>query len=92
MTSTLNPPSVSPDLPATLIFADGACSGNPGPGGWSSIIVLGNGTVLELGGRDPQTTNNRMELMAVIQPLQDLGHPWHYPMDLGLDETKLDFS
>jgi ribonuclease HI len=64
---------VSPDLPATLIFADGACSGNPGPGGWSSIIVLGNGTVLELGGRDPQTTNNRMELMAVIQPLQDLG-------------------
>ncbi|MEO5969627.1 MAG: ribonuclease HI [Bdellovibrionia bacterium] len=67
--TTISPPT---HPLATIIFADGASSGNPGPGGWGSIVVLGDGTVIEMGGRDPHTTNNRMELMAVIQPLRDL--------------------
>lgn len=52
-----------------LIFADGASSGNPGPGGYGTIVVLPEGHVTELGGGDPQTTNNRMELLGVIQGL-----------------------
>jgi len=51
----------------TLIFSDGACSGNPGPGGFGTIVVTPNGLVKELGGRDPDTTNNRMELMGAIR-------------------------
>jgi ribonuclease HI len=52
-----------------LIFADGACSGNPGPGGWGSVIVTPDGRVIELGGAAQQTTNNQMELMATIRAL-----------------------
>ncbi|MFL5815774.1 MAG: ribonuclease HI [Bdellovibrionia bacterium] len=53
-----------------IVFADGASSGNPGPGGWGSIIATPDGKVVELGGGDPQTTNNRMELMATIKALE----------------------
>jgi len=53
----------------TLIFADGASSGNPGPGGWGAILVTSKGEVLEMGGGHPSTTNNRMELTAVIRAL-----------------------
>ncbi len=52
------------------IYTDGACSGNPGPGGWGVVAYLTNGMVHELGGRDTQTTNNRMELQAAIAALQ----------------------
>lgn len=52
-----------------LVFADGACKGNPGPGGYGSIIVTPDGWVRELGGSDGQTTNNRMELMGAIAAL-----------------------
>ncbi len=52
-----------------VIFADGACSGNPGPGGWGTIVATPDGKVLELGGSDRETTNNRMELLAVIRGL-----------------------
>ena len=52
------------------LFTDGACSGNPGPGGWACIAVLEDGRVLELGGRDGATTNNRMELGGVIAGLR----------------------
>lgn len=55
-----------------LIVADGACSGNPGPGGWGAIVCLPDGTVEEMGGRNPSTTNNRMEMVAVLQALQDV--------------------
>ncbi len=48
------------------IFTDGACSGNPGPGGWAAIIAAPDGRVLELAGHAASTTNNRMELGAVI--------------------------
>ncbi len=51
------------------IFTDGACSGNPGPGGWGAILRFG-GTEKELSGGERQTTNNRMEMMAVIQALK----------------------
>jgi len=53
----------------TLIFADGACSGNPGPGGWACIIATPSGNICELGGPAPSTTNNRMELTAAIRAL-----------------------
>jgi ribonuclease HI len=56
------------------IFADGACSGNPGPGGWGAILRW-KGTDKELSGADPHTTNNRMELMAVIEALRSLKRP-----------------
>ena len=53
------------------IHTDGACRGNPGPGGWGAILSLG-GKVKELYGGEPQTTNNRMELTAVIRALETL--------------------
>ncbi|MDD5304921.1 MAG: ribonuclease HI [Elusimicrobia bacterium] len=52
------------------IFTDGACSGNPGPGGWGAIIVTPDGRVIELAGREEPTTNNRMELGGVIASLR----------------------
>jgi ribonuclease HI len=55
-----------------LVFADGACSGNPGPGGWGSIIVLPEGHVTELGGGLNPTTNNQMELTATLRALDRL--------------------
>ncbi len=56
----------------TLIFADGACSGNPGPGGWGAVICFPDGTIEEMGGRNPSTTNNRMELVAVLRALENV--------------------
>src|ERR1700759_4277570 len=57
-----------------VIYTDGACSGNPGPGGWGAVLRW-NGVVKELHGGDPATTNNRMELMAAIQALESLTRP-----------------
>jgi ribonuclease HI len=56
------------------IFTDGACSGNPGPGGWGAIIQFGK-REKELKGGEPLTTNNRMELMAAISALEALKKP-----------------
>ena len=56
------------------IFTDGACSGNPGPGGWGTILRYGQHE-LELSGGEPATTNNRMELSAVIAGLEALKEP-----------------
>lgn len=53
------------------IFTDGACSGNPGPGGWGAVLRY-KGHEKELSGGEPQTTNNRMELMAAIVALESL--------------------
>ena len=55
-----------------LIFADGACTGNPGPGGWGAIVFHPDGLIEEFGGRAQQTTNNQMELLAVIRALAHL--------------------
>jgi ribonuclease HI len=57
-----------------VIYTDGACSGNPGPGGWG-VVMRWQGTEKELYGFDPVTTNNRMELMAAIQALEALQRP-----------------
>jgi len=56
------------------IFTDGACSGNPGPGGWGAILRC-TGKEIELKGSSPDTTNNRMELVAVIEALSALKRP-----------------
>lgn len=56
------------------IFTDGACSGNPGPGGWGAILRY-NGRERELSGGEKETTNNRMELTAVIEALSALKEP-----------------
>lgn len=67
------------DLPQTaaqhvVIYTDGACKGNPGPGGWGAMLTSG-GTVKELFGGEMGTTNNRMEMMAVIEALAALKRP-----------------
>jgi ribonuclease HI len=54
-----------------LVWTDGACSGNPGPGGWAAIVVSADGTV-ELSGGAPHTTNNRMEYTAALEGLRAL--------------------
>jgi ribonuclease HI len=60
--------------PQVVIYTDGACSGNPGPGGWGAILTLGE-NVKEICGGEPDTTNNRMELMAAIRALEALTKP-----------------
>ncbi|ATQ41296.1 ribonuclease HI [Caulobacter mirabilis] len=60
--------------PKVVIYTDGACRGNPGPGGWGAILMSG-GHKKEIKGGDPATTNNRMELMAAIQALEALNKP-----------------
>ncbi|MDR3500607.1 MAG: ribonuclease HI [Parvibaculum sp.] len=61
---------------AIEIYTDGACSGNPGPGGWGALMVY-KGSEKELCGGEKLTTNNRMELMAAIQALEALKRPSH---------------
>lgn len=60
--------------PKVLIYTDGACRGNPGPGGWGAVMISG-GREKELCGGERATTNNRMELMAAIQALEALKKP-----------------
>ena len=57
-----------------VIYTDGACSGNPGPGGWGAVLRYGD-TVRELKGGEPLTTNNRMELTAATEALNALKRP-----------------
>lgn len=61
-------------MKTVTIYTDGACSGNPGPGGWGAILLYGTHRK-EISGGDVQTTNNRMELMAVISALELLKEP-----------------
>ena len=61
-------------VPTVELYTDGACSGNPGPGGWGAILRFGE-VEKELSGGERDTTNNRMELMAVIQGLEALKKP-----------------
>ncbi|HBD43006.1 MAG TPA: ribonuclease HI, partial [Bacteroidetes bacterium] len=57
-----------------ILYTDGACSGNPGPGGWAALLMHGDHEKM-LSGADPDTTNNRMEMMAVIEGLRALQEP-----------------
>ena len=61
-------------LPAVEIFTDGACSGNPGPGGWGAVLRY-NEAEKEISGGAARTTNNRMEMMAAIEALEALKRP-----------------
>ena len=64
----------SPESKTVEIHTDGACRGNPGPGGWGALLRYGQHE-RELGGGEPATTNNRMELMAAIAALESLTRP-----------------
>lgn len=64
------------NLKKIIIYTDGACSGNPGPGGWAAILMWKDKEKVLTGGAS-DTTNNRMEMMAVIKALQALNHPCH---------------
>jgi ribonuclease HI len=66
------------------VFTDGACSGNPGPGGWGAILRYGD-TKKELSGGETETTNNRMEMMAAISALEALKRP--VTVDIHTDST-----
>ena len=69
---------------------DGACSGNPGPGGWGALLRFEDGSVEEFGGHDPATTNNRMELQAALELLQRLKElPRHPDLTLRTDSKYL---
>ena len=70
------PDSARDDAPEVQLFADGACSGNPGPGGWAFILRhVASGKELESSGGERETTNNRMEMVAVIRGLEALKRP-----------------
>jgi len=62
------------NIPQVIAYTDGACSGNPGPGGWGAILIYGGYTKC-LSGGEGSTTNNRMELMAAIKALEALKYP-----------------
>jgi len=66
-------------MPELFAYTDGACSGNPGPGGWGALLIAREGDTVvkerELSGGEPETTNNRMELMAAITALETLAKP-----------------
>ncbi len=69
------------------IYTDGACRGNPGPGGWGALLVFGD-REKELYGAEAETTNNRMELLAAINALESLRHD-RYPIVLTTDSRYL---
>lgn len=71
-------------MPHVEIFTDGACSGNPGPGGWGALLRSGDHEK-EMSGGEMETTNNRMELMAAISALESLKAP--SKVDLHTDST-----
>jgi ribonuclease HI len=66
--------STKPSAKIVEIFTDGACSGNPGPGGWGAVLRYGE-IEKEMNGGEPETTNNRMELMAAIMAIEAVKRP-----------------
>ncbi|KYW98876.1 ribonuclease HI [Ehrlichia ruminantium] len=72
------------ELNKVVVYTDGACSGNPGPGGWGAVLLFDNGEKTICGGH-PNTTNNRMELTAVVQALKFLDVT--YVIDLYTDSV-----
>jgi len=67
---------MSEKRPEVILYTDGACSGNPGPGGWGALLIH-KGKEKELSGGERHTTNNRMEMRAVIEGLKALKKPCH---------------
>lgn len=79
-------PVLRPELKEVIVYTDGACSGNPGPGGWAAVLKYGP-TEREVFGRADHTTNNRMELTAAIEALRALKEPCR--VQLHTDSTYL---
>lgn len=73
-------------MKSVIIYTDGACKGNPGPGGWGAIIMWDRDNLEELSGGSEYTTNNRMEMTAVIKSLEALGDI-SYEIDLFSDSS-----
>ncbi|MDA0206210.1 MAG: ribonuclease HI [Acidobacteria bacterium] len=69
------------------LITDGSCLGNPGPGGWAAILRFGPQTK-ELSGGEPETTNNRMEMMAVIEGLRVLKEPCEIAIEIDSEYVK----
>lgn len=63
-------------LPDVTVYCDGACRGNPGPGGWAAVLLFAQGVERVLKGGEKDTTNNRMELTAALQALRALSEPF----------------
>ncbi len=74
-------------LKNVTLITDGSCLGNPGPGGWAAILRFGEKTK-ELSGADPQTTNNRMEMTAVIEGLNALSQPCKVRLEIDSQYVK----
>lgn len=79
---------MSSQLPYIVIYTDGACSGNPGPGGWGAVVVKPDLKVYELGGGENPTTNNRMEVSAALRALESV-RDIDLPIHLYTDSTYL---
>lgn len=75
-------------LPFHALYTDGACSGNPGPGGWGTVVISSEGQIQELGGGSRETTNNRMEVRAALEGLRFLGSV-DIPVEIYTDSTYL---
>ena len=74
-------------MKSVTLITDGSCLGNPGPGGWAAILRYG-GHTKELSGSDPQTTNNRMEMTAVIEALATLRQPCRILVEIDSEYVK----
>lgn len=72
-----------------VVFTDGACSGNPGPGGWGAIVRTPDDQVVELGGGEKHTTNNRMEMLAAVAALERVADRLDETVELYTDSTYL---
>ena len=72
-----------------VVFTDGACSGNPGPGGWGAIVRTPDGNIEELGGGEKHTTNNRMEMLAAVAALERVADRLEQTVELYTDSTYL---
>lgn len=79
---------MSRKLPYHVIYTDGACSGNPGPGGWGAVIIDPDANIREMGGGAPETTNNRMEVRAALEAIRSVGEP-DLPIHVYTDSTYL---
>ncbi len=76
------------ETPDVIIYTDGACSGNPGPGGWAALLKHpATETIKTLSGGEPNTTNNRMELIAVIRGFQELKSSKRWRVHVVSDST-----
>ena len=71
-----------------IIYTDGACSGNPGPGGWGAIMIYGENRK-ELKGGEAETTNNRMEVIAAINAIEAIKNGFNIPIELHTDSSYL---